>query len=244
MELDDSIPEVYLALGMHEMYYEWDFAAAENHLLHALELNPSQIAAVYHYAWLMEYFRNTDKSLPAGELTVELDPLLPDMSAWLAEQYRYAGQYERAIELAENALELDPSNAIALMSLGTTYAQMGDFELALRMTSKISTHAVWGFMHAVVLAESGRTQEARDLLELIDKVPRNVISLILVNSALGEVDEAFQWMEVARDSKLPWYPWFITMAPFMDEVRADPRMRVYAEELGIEDVLDDVLASL
>ena len=243
MELDDSIPEVYLALGMHEMYYEWDFAAAENHLLHALELNPSQIDAVYHYAWLMEYFRNTDKSLPAGELTVELDPLLPDMSAWLAEQYRYAGQYERAVELAENALELDPTNALALMSLGTTYAQTGDYELALRMTSKISNHAVWGYMHAVVLAESGRTQEARDILESIDKVPRNVISLVLVNSALGEVDEAFHWMEVARESRLPWYPWFITMAPFMDEVRADPRMRIYAEELGVEDILDDVLAS-
>ena len=243
MELDDSIPEVYLALGMHEMYYEWDFAAAENHLLHALELNPSQIDAVYHYAWLMEYFRNTDKSLPAGELTVELDPLLPDMSAWLAEQYRYAGQYERAVELAENALELDPKNALALMSLGTTYAQTGDYELALRMTSKISNHAVWGFMHAVVLAESGRSEEARDILESIDKIPRNVISLVLVNSALGEVDEAFHWMEVARESKLPWYPWFITMAPFMDEVRADPRMRIYAEELGVEDILDDVLAS-
>ena len=243
MELDDSIPEVYLALGMHEMYYEWDFAAAENHVLHALELNPSQIDAVYHYAWLMEYFRNTDKSLPAGELTVELDPLLPDMSAWLAEQYRYAGQYERAVELAENALELDPTNALALMSLGTTYAQTGDYELALRMTSKISNHAVWGYMHAVVLAESGRTQEARDILESIDKVPRNVISLVLVNSALGEVDEAFHWMEVARESRLPWYPWFITMAPFMDEVRADPRMRIYAEELGVEDILDDVLAS-
>ena len=244
MALDDSIPEVYLALGMHEMYYEWNFAAAENHFLRALELNPSQIDAVYHYAWLMEYFRNTDKSLPAGELTVELDPLLPDMSAWLAEQYRNAGQYERAVELAENALDLDPTNGIALMSLGTTYAQTGDYERALRMTSKISDHPMWGFTHAAVLAESGRTQEARDLLESIDKVPRNVISLILINSALGEVDEAFHWMEVARESKLPWYPWFITLAPFMDKVRADPRMRVYAEELGVEDVLDDVLTSL
>ncbi|MGB5629577.1 MAG: hypothetical protein WBM57_09415, partial [Woeseiaceae bacterium] len=98
--------------------------------------------------------------------------------------------------------------------------------------------------HAAVLAESGQTQEARDILDSIDKVPRNVISLVLINSALGEVDEAFHWMEVARETKLPWYPWFITMAPFMDKVRADPRMRGYAEELGVEDVLDDVLTSL
>ena len=85
--------------------------------------------------------------------------------------------------------------------------------------------------------EAGQTQEARDILESIDKVPHNVISLILINSALGEVDETFHWMEVARESKLPWYPWFITWFPFMDEVRDDPRMKVYAEELGLEDVL-------
>ena len=241
MELDDSIPEVYLALGMHEMYYEWDFAAAENHLLHALELNPSQIDAVFHYAWLMELLRNTDKSLPAGELTVELDPLLPDMSAWLAEQYRYAGQYERAIELAQNALELDPKNALALMSLGVTYSEMGDFDQALRMTSQIANHAVWGFTHAAVLAEAGQTEEARQILESIDKVPRNVIALVLIYSALDDVDEAFRWMEVARDAKLPWYPWFIIGFQFMDEVRADPRMQSYAAELGLEDALKRAL---
>jgi TolB-like protein/lipoprotein NlpI len=237
MELDDSIAEVHLALGMHELYYEWNFAAAEHELLLALELNPNLNSAVFHYAWLMELMQRSDKSLPAGDLTLELDPLLPDLGAFLAEQYRNAGQYERAVQLAENALELDPTNAIALMSIGSTYAETGEYELALRMTSKVANHAAWGFMHAVVLAEAGHTQEAREILESIDKVPRNVIPLILVNSALGEIDEAFHWMAIAKEVKLPWYPWFITWFAFMDEARKDPRMQVFAEELGLEDVL-------
>jgi len=237
MELDDSIPEVHLALGMHEMYYEWDFAAAENYLLRALELNPNQVWAVYHYAWLMELLRNTDKSLPAGDLTVELSPLVPDLRAWLAEQYRGDGQYEKAVELAESALELDPSNVLALMSLGTSYAQTGDFDRALQMTSKIANHAVWGFTHAAVLAKSGRTKEARTILESIDKVPHNVLALVLVNSALGEIDEAFHWIEVAREVKFPWYPWFIVGFQFMDEVRADPRMDGLAAEFNLTEAL-------
>jgi adenylate cyclase len=237
MELDDSIAEVHLALGMHEMYYEWNFGAAEDELLLALELNPSLDAAVYHYAWLMELKQRSDLSLPPGDLTVELDPLSADTRAFLAEQYRNAGQYDQAVQLAENALELAPTNAIALMSLGLTYAEQGQFELAVRMTEQIAANPVWGFNHIVVLAASGHEQQARDILVTIEKVPRNVIALTLANAALGETDEVFYWMAVAKEVKLPWYPWFITWFPFMDEARKDPRMQVLAEELGLEDVL-------
>jgi len=241
MELDDSIAEVHLALGMHQMYYEWNFAAAENSLLRALELNPNQTWAVYQYAWLKELYQDSDASLPPGDLTVELEPLLADLYGWLAEQYRNAGQYERVMQLVDDSLELDPNNAITLMSLGLTYAEQGEYERAVQTTSKIANHAVWGYVHAVVLARAGRSEEAREILDSIEKIPRNVLALISINSALGEVDEAFHWMEVARDSKLPWYPWFITWFPFMDEVRADPRMKILAEDLGLEDVLAQIL---
>lgn len=244
MELDDSIAEGHLALGMHEMYYEWNFAAAEVELLVALELNPSLDAAVYHYAWLMELKQRSDLSLPPGDLTVELDPLSADTRAWLAEQYRNAGQYERAVQLAESALELDPTNAIAIMSLGTTYAEQGQYELAVRTTEEIAAHPLWGFIHAALLAVSGNEQQARDALEDIEKIPRNVIALTLANAALGETDEVFYWMAVAKDVKLPWYPWFITGFPFMEEARRDPRMRRLAEELGLEEALERSLQKI
>jgi TolB-like protein len=241
LDLDDSIPEVHLALGMHYMYYEWDFAEAENSLRRALELNPNQTHAVYHYAWLEELYQDSEKSLPPGDLTIELEPLLADLYGFLAEQYRNAGQYERAVQLVEDALELDPSNTISFMSLGLTYAEMGEYERAVQTTSKIANDAFWGYMHAVVLARAGRTEEAREILDSIEKIPRNVLALVSINSALGEVDETFHWLEVARDSKLPWYPWLITWFPFMDEARADPRMKILAEDLGLEDVLAQIL---
>jgi len=238
LEMDDSIAEVYLALGMHELYYEWNFNAAEAHLQHALELNPSLTGAVYHYAWIMELLRRSDKALPPGDKTVELDPLSPSMQAWLAEQYRTAGQYEKAIELAQVTLELDPRNAIALQSLGLTYAARGDFENALHNTGKIAHHPMWGFTHGVVLALAGREQEAHEVLSGIEKEPRNVLALTLLNAALGELDETFYWIGVAKEVQLPWYPWFITWFPYMDEAKQDPRMRALAAELGLEDALD------
>lgn len=237
MELDDSIAEVHLAVGMHELYYEWDFAAAEEKLLLALDLNPNLEPAVYHYAWLMEMKQRSDLSLPPGDLTVELDPLSPGRRGWLAEQYRNAGQYEKAAHLAEEALELDPTNPIALMSLGFTHAELGNFELALQTTVKLSEHPYWGYVHTVVLASAGQDEEARQRLGMLDRTPYNSIALISIHSALGDVDEVFNLMEVAKDAKLPWYPGFITWFPFMDDARKDPRMQVLAEELGLEDAL-------
>ena len=124
------------------------------------------------------------------------------------------------------------------MSLGLTYAEQGQYDLALRTTEQIAAHPVWGFIHGALLAESGNEQQARDILETIDKIPRNVIALTLTNAALGETDEVFYWMAVAKEVKLPWYPWFITGFSFMDEARRDPRMRRLAEELGLEEALE------
>jgi len=237
MELDDSVPEIYLALGMHEMYYEWDFDAAEAQLQRALELNPSLVAAVYQYAWLMELWQYSDKSLPLGDKTAELDPLSSFMLWNLAEQYRNAGLYDKAIRIADEAIELNPQNAGAVSTKAVSIASQGDFETALALLEPIKNAPAWGARYGAVLALAGREQEARAYLESIEKTPRNVIALIFVYSALGDNDEVFHWMNVAKETRLPWYPWFITWFPDMDPMRNDPRMDALAAELELTEAL-------
>lgn len=241
MQLDDSIAELHLAIGMHHLYYEWDVAEAEKSLLRALELNPSLTGAHYHYAWLMELLQRSDLALPAGERTIALDPLSPFMRANLAAQYRNAGQYARALELVEEALELQPGFGWALWVKGRTLMDMGDMAGALEATSSIASSPMFGYRHGVVLAAAGREDEAREILAGIDKTPRNVIALSGLYAALGEADEAFHWFNVAKESKLPWYPWFITWYAEGQDLRDDPRVRELAEELGLSEALDRAL---
>jgi len=241
MELDDSIPELHLAIGMHHLYYEWDVAAAEKSLLYALELNPSLTGAHYHYAWLMELLQRSDLALPPGDRTVELDPLSPFMRANLAAQYRNAGQYANALELADEAMELFPDHPWALWAQAQTLIEMGDVDGALETASRVAGNPLLGYRYGVLLAATGRDDEAREVLAGIDKTPRNVIALVGIYAALGDVDEAFHWMNVAKEVKLPWYPWFITWFPALDDLRDDPRMRELAEELGLSEALDRAL---
>ncbi len=237
MELDDSIPEIYLALGMHELYYEFDFDAAEAHLQRALDLNPSLTAAVYHYAWLMELWQYSDKALPLGDKTAELDPLSPYILFTLAEQYRNAGQYDDAIRIADDALELNARHAGAISTKGMSVARQGDFETALAILEPIKDAPAWGARYGAVLALAGHEQEAREYLDGIEKSPRNVIALVGVYSALGDSDEVFHWLNIAKEIKLPWYPWFITWFPDMDPMRNDPRMDALAAELDLTEAL-------
>jgi TolB-like protein/Tfp pilus assembly protein PilF len=237
LELDDSIAEVYLALGMHQMYYEWNFDAAEAHLQRALELNPNLTGAVYHYAWLMELWQRSDKSLPLGDRTADLDPLSSFMHGNLAAQYYNDNQLDEAVRLADIAIELNPRNAVAVSIKGLSIARQGDFETALAVLEPIAENPGWGVEYGVVLTMAGREGEAREYLDGIEKVPRNVIALIRLNAALGENDRAFHWLAVAKESKLPWYPWFITWWAAMGTTRDDPRMDELAAELNLDDAL-------
>lgn len=237
MEIDDSIAEVHLALGMHSLYYEWDFVAAERSLLRAIELNPGLVGAHYNYAWLMELLQRSNLSLPAGEITIDLDPLSAKLRGDLAWQYANAGQYERALVVAAEALEIDPEHGRAKASKAITLGYLGLFDAAISTADEIPVKSVNRFVYPILLAASGRSEEAREVLATIEHVPRNVIVLAPTYGALGDVDEAFHWLGVAKEVKHPWYPWFITWFPFMDAVGNDPRMDELAAELGLTEAM-------
>ena len=240
--LDDSMAEAYVTLGMQKMYYEWDFPAAENALLRALDINPSLTMAQYQYAWLMELYRDSERALPPGELTVKLDPLDPFFLGWLADQYRAAGRHEDALAMAGRALDISPDDAVALMLTARIYAEMGEFDLALEASSRISDDPLYGFMHVSTTAMSGDEAGARAALARIERTPHNVVALLIIHATLGDVDETFAWLEIARDVKLPWYPWFVTWFPQLEGFRDDPRMYALAEEIGLEHVLENLRA--
>jgi tetratricopeptide (TPR) repeat protein len=244
MELDDSIPELHLAIGMHYLYYEWDVANAEKSLLRALELNPSLTGAYYHYAWLMELLQRSDLSLPAGDKTIELDPLSPFMRANLAAQYRNDNQYAQALKLVEETLELEPGFGWALWTKSQILLEMGDIDGAIEASTGIADHPMFFYRRAVILASADREEEVHEILAGVEKTPRNVLALVGIYAALGDADAVFHWLKVAKESKMVWYPWFITWFPALDELRDDPRMRELAKELGLTEPLNRSLGWL
>jgi TolB-like protein/Flp pilus assembly protein TadD len=234
LKLDDTLAEAHLALGMFKLYYEWDWDAAEAALLRAIELNPSLVAAHYHYAWMMELFNEREKALAAGDVTMELDPLDPFYSGWLADQYRAAGKYDESIQLAQQTLALSPNAVVPRLALGLALAQKGEFDRAVAAHEPLKSDPFWSFALGATYGMAGRRDEALQILAQFPKVPPFAAPRVIVHGALGDTADVFEWLVVAEQQKMPWFPWFITWFPQTEYLRDDPRMRALAVKLELD----------
>lgn len=230
--LDPDLAEAHLAVAMYKIYYEWDFAGGEDAFQRAIEINPNLVAAHYHLAWLMELYGRDEEALRLGELTTELDPLSPFYSGWLAEQYRDAGMFDEAIAAAESTLQLRRNYPVARLVLGLTYLDMGRIEEAIEQHEMLRDNYYWSFALAATLGAAGRTDEALDLAQKFVKNGASLI-LVIIYASMGDDENAYKWLLVARDEKIPWYPWLLTWFPQTRGFHDDPRVLALAEELGL-----------
>lgn len=233
LELDPDLAEAHLGVAVYKMYYEWDFAAAEDAFERAIEINPSLVNAHYHLAWLYELYGQDEEALRLGELTKELDPLSPFYSGWLAEQYRDAGMYDEAIEEAKGTFKLRRGYPVGLLVLGETHTDLGEFDKAIEYHEKLKDNFYWSFALAATLGKAGRLDEAREMAQEIEKRGGASFVMVLIYASMGDYDAAYEWLLKARDGRIPWYPWLLKWYPQTEGFHDDPRVIALAEELGI-----------
>ena len=237
LQLDPELAEAHLALGMYKIYYEWDFESGERGLKRAIELNPSLTDAHYHLAWLYEVRGPEweEESLVAGERTRELDPLSPFMIAWLADQYRDACQYEKALSLAREAIRLDPEFPIGWWSLGWTYADLGEFDEAIDAHGHLAEDPNFSWLIGTSYAAAGLEDKAREVAVALEQYPGTVLPLVAIYTRMGERESALHWIAEAERVRLPWYPSLLGWNPGVEFIADDPRLLARAEAQGLPD---------
>lgn len=233
LELDPTLAEAHLAVAMYQMYYEWDFQGAEESLVRALDLNPSLVDAHYHYAWLLELLHRDEEALAHGERTKQLNPLSAFYSSWLADQYRDAGMYDKAVAEALTTLELSPNYPVAWVTLGKTFAEMGRYDEAIQAHEHLKDNSFWGFARGYSFAMAGRHEDAIAIADAIGKKSSHAYPLTLIYATIGDREQTFRWLEVAREQKIPWYPWLVAWFPQMTRFNDEQRLREMATELNI-----------
>ena len=233
LELDPTLAEAHLARGLYQWYGEWNFEAGFASMDRALELNPSLAAAWYARAWFLEQFGDDDEAIIAGEKTVELSPLNNFFRGWLAEQYRDAGEYDKAEKMVESVLSLNPNEPLSLYALGNLHLEQGRYEEAIAAHEKIADLPFWSFAVGQTYAWAGETDKALEVVQAHEHEIHSALPLIIMYSALGDNDQAVYWMEQARDARIPWYlamfPWFTAPRTLYE----DPRVQALAEETGL-----------
>jgi tetratricopeptide (TPR) repeat protein len=147
--------------------------------------------------------------------------------------YYYARDYQHALEQAMKALELNPNNYQALVFLGSTYEQMGDYPKAVETWTKTAT-------------VSGREATVKQRIEVFktsgysgyllrdasDSEAEGAYGDAAADYAmLGQKEAAFAALDkaIANRANLS----FVKSEPEYDKIRSDPRFAEVLRRIGV-----------
>lgn len=240
LELDDRLAEAHTSLGFVRFLYVWDWAGTERACQRALELNPGYPPAHQYYADYLKAMGRFEEAEREMRTALELDPLSLPIATGVGHVLYLARQYDRAIEQYRAALEVDPEFLQARLWFGRPYLQTGRYREALRELeaaveisegSTISL-AVLGHAHAA----AGNEAEARRILEtLLARAEEQYLPsywIALIHVGLGDLDQAFEWLDRAFEERSSWLVWS-KVEPRFDVLRPDPRFADLLERMDL-----------
>jgi serine/threonine protein kinase/Tfp pilus assembly protein PilF len=230
LELDPNCAEAHAALGWTAAGFDWDWVTAEKELRHAIELKPQYGPVHIWYSHFLRAMDRTDESLAESRRALDCDPLGLVLNMHMGWHLLYLREHERAIEQCTKTLELDPTFILAHTFKGQAHEQLGEFanaitafEKAVELSRRHPTYLA-DLGHGFAIA--GRQTDAMNVLdEMKDISSRRYVaarSFAEVHLGLGQVDEAFGWLEQAFQQRNGWLI-HIRENPRYDRLRADPR---------------------
>ncbi len=241
--LDDSLAEGHATLGALRML-AFDFAAAERHLRRAIALDPA--SALIH-EWMVSLYLWTEQpatALAHAEQALAIDPLSPTAHAELARALLANDRCDEALGLLAPLSNLRPPLLRAVPLAAECHARQGRWPeaIALLQPSAETGVRLVGGQLGLFQALAGRREEAaRTRATLLDRVQRGesgALEVALVTAGLGELDQAFTWLERAIDDlSLVGGPGhqshLLLTGPFLADLRRDPRFDRLRERLGL-----------
>ena len=241
VNIDNTLAEAHASLALVRLNYEWNWLEVERGLERALALNPYHVGAYHWYSHYLIVMGRMEESLAASLRATELDPLNLGMTVHLGFHYYCARQYDQAIEQCSKTIELDPGFHEAHQFLGWAYEQKKMYEEAIAEIQKAISlsggRPYWVAALGHVYAVSGQKEEAQKILdELKELSKRRYVSpfdIALTYTGLGEMDQAFIWLQEAYEQRSGWFP-YIKVYPIFDALRSDPRFADLLRRVGLE----------
>ncbi len=237
LELDDSLGEVYGALGLIKFLHEDDWIGPEREFRRALERSPNNAWIHRQYTHYLMLSGRTEEGLQHARRALELDPLTPTTNLQLGWAYLIARRYEEALEQHERTLDLlreapDPRTEwMVHYQMAIDYTFMERYEEALEKCEKTGLF----FDKVAIYYLSGRRDEAFKLFRERDTENPSYadpFQTASIHALFGEHDQAFEWLDRANESRHPLMRW-IKVWPTFDSLRSDPRYVELLERAGI-----------
>ena len=229
VQTDDRAGVGHIWLGAASMLYDRNFPLAKHELERAVELGPNSSDA---HRWLGWYRARVEGDFVAGRAEVQraraLDPgyTWPLMFECLIALAR--GDYEAALQLAEQVVEVDPHFFYDVDPLANVYSAMGRWQDAVTRYESLPAGTLTrpNFQLAICYVHTGQIDKARQILADLEELSRqhyvDQTHLAAIYAALDEKDKAFAALDracadrSARISTPRFYQW---LSPLFNDPR-------------------------
>jgi tetratricopeptide (TPR) repeat protein len=239
LAIDGQLGEAHNTLGVVKGMYEWDWSGAEREYQRAIELNPRHALAHAWYSVLLIAMERREAAMAERKRAMELEPLSLMINQGSAAIFHRADHYDEAVKQARKVIEMDPNYWQGHWHLGRAYEQKGRHEEAIAELQKavdlLRAPKVIGEL-GYVYAASGKRAEAEKVIgELEELSKRQYVSpsfIAAVYAALGEKEQAFQWLNKAYEGRAQIIM-FLKVDPTFHSLRSDPRFADLVRRVGL-----------
>jgi adenylate cyclase len=137
LALNASLDLPHMLLGfVHLIKKEYDKAIIE--AKQAVSLNPNGAYALSVLGYITCLTGDPKKGITLTKKAIRLNPIPPSRDYHiLGLAYRLAGQYEKAIEVLNHSLKIDPAALTPYITLASCYMELNQFENARKAANKV-----------------------------------------------------------------------------------------------------------
>jgi TolB-like protein/DNA-binding winged helix-turn-helix (wHTH) protein/Tfp pilus assembly protein PilF len=247
LELDDMLAEAHTALGGLLLFEDWKWYDAEREFQRAVQLNPNLPDTHRDYAVCLMALGRIDEAIVEMKKKVQLDPFSPEGPRLLGQFLFRARRYDEAIQRIHKNLErsdLTPLDAASEhIALGLAYFFKGMYPQAIEelengvkfsQTDPYVRMTSYGCL-AFGYARAGHKAEALRNLALLKEFPLitdRAYHIAFVYGALGDKDQAFQWLDRAFQERSLMFS-LIKTDPRIDPLRSDARYSQLLPRMGL-----------
>ncbi len=235
LELDDTVAYAHSMLGRISYQYDWDFPRAGREFARARELDPKLT-----HAWFGSYLLLLNRVSEAEVEQQKFQDFLPyTISTGRIRHFYFTKQYDRAVDLINRRLEMNPTFPAYHEWLGLMYEQQGrtseaieECQKAISLSQGIDGTGALGHIYAV----SGKVRDAENMLRTLDDLAKksyiSPYQKAVIYTGLGKKDEALKLLEKAF-SERSLLAISLRFDPRLDPLRDDPRFHEFMRRTGI-----------
>ena len=241
IDLDDSLAEGHMALGVIHLNYDWDWPAARAELERAIALAPANIDAHFGMAAYYRVVGQVDAAARELKWVQALDPVLAKTYHNLGWLYVSAGRYEDAGAELQKCVELAPNNPYAHFGLFMAYDHTGKHALAmseLQQFLSLQKETEIAKIVAQTYRSAGYARARRHFFELNSAayVQRHFVAYQIAGdyALLGEKQRALDYLEQAYREHSN-HMTHLKVDSYFDGVRNEPRFQQLMRQMSLTD---------